>query len=323
MDKKESLLLKGVAICIMLFFHLFSIRNSHIYDNTIWLTIARANNPVPFYLILSGYGLNVVIKKQGDDLNKYSRLAKLFIRYWIILSVFCLLSAVLDDNRMVFSIENIFYNIFAIKTSFNQECWFILPYILLMLSAPFLFKLLDKTNVYIGLGGCYLIYMASAYMNRYTFFQANVFQYFYLLFPFVIGRTMSKYDWINKVKNIFNQYAWYVPYLLITLIVVIRCYFYTGAVITFYAAAVIMLFLTLKRPKALDKVLSVLGKHSTNMWMIHTWFCYYLFSNFIYGFEYPPIIFLVLIIVSLATSYILDFLINPITTLIVKHKNNK
>lgn len=59
-------------------------------------------------------------------------------------------------------------------------------------------------------------------------------------------------------------------------------------------------------------VLCSLGKHSMNMWMIHTWFCYYLFKPFIYGFKYPIVIFLVLIILSYLTSFVIEQAITPI-----------
>ena len=64
MSKQESLMMKGVAILLMVFLHLFKINYADLYYSLIYVgntplaaIIARMANPVPFFLILSGYGL--------------------------------------------------------------------------------------------------------------------------------------------------------------------------------------------------------------------------------------------------------------------------
>lgn len=54
-----------------------------------------------------------------------------------------------------------------------------------------------------------------------------------------------------------------------------------------------------------------------NMWMIHTWFCYYLFHDFIYSFEYPVMIFVVLTIISYLCSLAVNRITLPIERLIM------
>lgn len=60
------------------------------------------------------------------------------------------------------------------------------------------------------------------------------------------------------------------------------------------------------RPKLIDKLLIELGHRSTSMWLIHSWFCYYLFKDFIYSFNYPIIIFTVLLSLSWITAFAFD-----------------
>lgn len=64
MSKQESLMMKGVAILLMVFLHLFKINYADLYCSLFNIGgtplpafIARMANPVPFFLILSGYGL--------------------------------------------------------------------------------------------------------------------------------------------------------------------------------------------------------------------------------------------------------------------------
>lgn len=51
-------------------------------------------------------------------------------------------------------------------------------------------------------------------------------------------------------------------------------------------------------------VLAYLGKHSMNMYMVHT----FIFAYFIYSFQYPVFIFLALLLSSLAVSVVLETL---------------
>ncbi len=48
-----------------------------------------------------------------------------------------------------------------------------------------------------------------------------------------------------------------------------------------------------------------IGKFSTSVWLIHTWFCYYLFHDFIYGFHYPILMLAVEFAVSIIWGYII------------------
>ena len=65
MSKQESQELKGIAILFMLFLHLFNHEQEVAScSNTIFIDgiplvhlMTRMTNPVPFFVILSGYGL--------------------------------------------------------------------------------------------------------------------------------------------------------------------------------------------------------------------------------------------------------------------------
>lgn len=78
----------------------------------------------------------------------------------------------------------------------------------------------------------------------------------------------------------------------------------------------LLLFATLKRPKWLDFFLSKMGEQSTNMWLIHTFFCYYLFKNFIYGFKYPLVIYIVLLVMSYLSALVVDWINQPLQRII-------
>ena len=54
-------------------------------------------------------------------------------------------------------------------------------------------------------------------------------------------------------------------------------------------------------------VLMYLGKHSMNIWLIHGWICFYLFTDVICMAKYPMGIFLVILVWSLLVSIVVDF----------------
>ena len=60
----------------------------------------------------------------------------------------------------------------------------------------------------------------------------------------------------------------------------------------------ILLFIQLHLSPIIKNTLLKLGDYSMPMWMIHTFFSAYLFHEFIYGFKYPLLIYLALIIIS-------------------------
>lgn len=79
-----------------------------------------------------------------------------------------------------------------------------------------------------------------------------------------------------------------------------------------------MCFSLLHRFSWIDKILMELGKRSTSIWLIHTYFCYYLFQNFIYSFKYPIIIITVLMAISWGCAIVIDKLNSIIQKLLMK-----
>lgn len=76
----------------------------------------------------------------------------------------------------------------------------------------------------------------------------------------------------------------------------------------FYMFGMIVLILLIQRRTCTDKWLAHLGNLSMEMWLIHSWFCYYLFRDFFYGLKYPIVVFLVLLATSYASAVIVRFI---------------
>lgn len=309
--------MQGVAILLMIFYHLFNTHVTNEYQNTILENLAKANNPVPFYVFLSGYGLFCVSKK-GVDKNKYARCIKIYLHYWIITAIFIIISLFLHARTYDFSLANIMNNVVGIHTDYYASAWFILPYIILSYISPFIFKILNTYNNIILLLLSYIIYLVAAYLNRYDFFSSNIFQVLYIQFSFVLGAVFAKHNIINKIKQRVANYPPLFIWILFLLVIAIRYYFPSGTIISFYAAIIISLVVAIKKHKWVKTILSSLGKASLNMWMIHTWIFSYLFSKEIYGIGNPILMFTIVTAVSFLLSKLFDVVLHPITRTLLR-----
>jgi peptidoglycan/LPS O-acetylase OafA/YrhL len=324
MTKQESLMMKGVAILLMLFLHLFNhadvvasrcINFCHVQGLPLANWLSHAANPVSYYLFLGGFGL-AIVNRGGRDVNKYKRIARLFITYWLSILIFVTIGHFVNSAKYPGSITTIIANATGYDTSYNGEMWFLLPYVVLSLFAPFLFKLFDRYKTRYILAVIYFMSLCTSfvisrygeqylYPNRWIY---NPFLVFHLMFPFMLGAACVRHDFFEKLKEYSHKHKLLqkLSYLLVALIIVFRCSVkirFTGA---FLMLAIISLILIAPKPKSAVKALSFLGKYSTGMWMVHTYFCIYLFRDFIYGAKYPILIYILLIAVSLFSAIIIQ-----------------
>lgn len=327
MTKSESQIMKGVAILMMLFLHLFNRTENiecctpllYIGNTPLLVYLMRAVNPVPLYLLLSGYGLYVVNKK-GDN-NRWTRLFRLLLTYWMITGFFVIVGCFVKSDIYPGSIIDIITNILTVRTSYNNECWFLFPFILLSLTSPLLFKACDRYNGYlvfsVGFALEFLcLYIISRYGDKFLYNNLWVykpFQYFQLMFPFVLGSLCAKYSSIMK-PALLAKLNGGGKFAIFILVVFVRCFLDLPFIHTIYSLALLICILNFSRSVLVDSFLSMFGKQSTYMWMIHTWFCYYLFHDYIYWFKYPLIIYIVLVVITFATSIVMSKAINKMTS---------
>ena len=144
--------MKGVAILMMIFLHLFNQgSNVELCHNFIQINglplveiLSRASNPVAFFLILGGYGMYKVYEK--GDRHRWSRVGRLYINYWITLAIFLLIGWCLNSSRYPGSWQTVISNFSGFHTTYNGEMWFLLPYVILSLLSPWIFRLYRHFN---------------------------------------------------------------------------------------------------------------------------------------------------------------------------------
>lgn len=325
MSRQESQLLKGIAILLMIFSHLFYLTGNvnlcanYLYVNSTPLVqyLSQAANPVAFFLILGGYGMYKVYVK--GDRHRWSRVLKLYIHYWMTLIVFVGIGFFMYPDRYPGTIVKMIDNVTAFYPTYNSEMWFLLPYVVLALLAPILFKytasirwwMIVSVTFFIHLCTCYCI---SRYGTRFLYHERLIYNpllVFHFMFDFFLGAMAARenfFEWLKRKTSKISHRS-LMACLLIIILVAIRCefkYFYG------YAFLIIAAVTLVNIPRIVSRTLVALGNRSMDMWMIHTWFSCYLFHDFIYGFKYPILIFIVLTVISYYSAIINSWLVLPI-----------
>lgn len=307
MTRDESKMMQGVAILMMIFFHLFTPSLVPEYKGTMIGAWAQVQNPVPLYTLLSGYGLYCVYRRGTKDNHRYSRCLRLYVRYWLITGCFVLLYAGFVKWGG-YKWADILLNATGLQTDINPTTWFVLPYCILALAYPLLFKLLDKVGSVVGLIVAYGIYVMMAYAIGHfgKIFSTNILQVFYIFFPFILGAVMSKVNMIEKVKEYAFHLPWGMVWLVFILWLVIRFFVVTGAFASFYAMGLTVLIVCGRRPQWLTKLLLTLGRQSVGMWFVHWWIFWQLGRDYVCGLKSPILIMLAVTIVSFLLAIVFD-----------------
>ncbi len=216
MTKYQTQIMKGVAILLMLFLHLFNqLHNVEECTNFLYVDglplvfiLCRAANPVSFFLILGGYGLYKVNEK--GDKHRWSRVLKLFIHYWIILLVFVTVGHFVFPERYPGSLSKIIANVTAFHTTYNGEMWFLFPYVVLSLMAPLIFRLMKPfKSIWIVLTTLFINICTSYCISRYgeKYLYNNLWIYnpllvFHLLFAFSLGVVAARDKFFERAKRV-------------------------------------------------------------------------------------------------------------------------
>lgn len=309
---------------MMVYYHLFNrIENVDLCsDIVIWgnqsllLWLSKACNPVAFFVILSGYGMYHV--SLNEDSHRFSRIIKLYIHLWLCFAIFLPIAHHLNPTTYPGSITRLLENLCGYDANYNQEYWFLLPYVLLSLTASNLFKLTSKINKYHLLSILILIFLATSFIiSRYKnefliqhLWMIHIIRYLNFLFAFILGGMTARYQWDYRFLKIDTS-QWVILTTLL-LLIISRCMINTNILNVPFAFLFILLVLKLPRPKWINQVLSSFGKYSMDIWFIHTWLCYYLFHDFFYSLRNPIIIYIAVFGISLLLAFIINKLYRSI-----------
>lgn len=136
----------------------------------------------------------------------------------------------------------------------------------------------------------------------------------------MLGAFALKYDWNNKLYSIFKNFKYKngIILLAVGLLIVGHGIVPNFIVAPFTGVAFIFLFLQLDLPEFINKAIDFFTPHSTNIWLVHMFFYMIYFPVFIYGARYVIPIFLLLLLVSVLSSYVIKVIEKPISLFLFK-----
>lgn len=299
---------------------------------------------VGMYVFLSGYGLTVSLKKYGGASLSgrqykdylYRRIWKLMAGFWVIYLLGFIISFIMINRpvevyfpkgastgiySMLIDMSGLAY-LFNTPT-LNGTWWYMTLAIFIILVLPFIARLSEKYGPMLTMLLCIFIpRIVSFYVQLQPDKQANISRWF---FAVVLGIICAQYDLFARAKGWMITKNKYISKL-------IKFILYTAVLTGLYIARVslhkkgyssmayeltdnvIPVFVVyycyefVVGIPGLRQILCFLGKHSMNIFLLHTFIRQYLFREFIYSFKHFALITLVLLLTSLAASVVIELL---------------
>lgn len=326
---KDTQIVKGFAVLSLLFYHLFenaqrvtslNVDYRPFSLDTFLLLSGFGNICVAVFAFLSAYGITKGIMNRGDEVGlrnlygqatgRYCKLTANFLTMFLSINLLWFskfdykglygtgwqggLYAVLDALGLA--------EIFDTPT-INGTWWYMELAVLIIFVVPLLYYAAGKL-------GAYLIPIAVL-LPVVVEMNYDVKRYYIVALFGVLAATEG---WLDKLLSVKKPYLLQavVGVILFGGLILFRQNYVVYNEFGYLVDAPIALFVAwfgasiLGRIPGVNYVLAFLGKHSMNIYFVHTFFYMAIHQEFVYSFRYAGLIFVVLVVVSLLYSVVLE-----------------
>ena len=306
LTRKDTSVMKGIAICAMLCHHLYTCPE-YIGEGIVPYTGIQAwigilcKVCVALFLFCSGYGLAANYKAYSikDDIKYIAkRLVKFYTNYWVIFLIFVPITyfvfgrTLADAYGQVNIPKRFVYDILAIQVpAYNITWWFNKLIIILYLLFPILYRVINIRPWVAILLSMVVVHLSDSIHIPYDNVGICLWQ-----LPFILGISWKLYQdklprvcaWLSEHKKVFALSS---MFILICAIIVrmfpIIPYWNGLRVEGFVACAIALCVVSVIRcTRYMSEVLAFLGKHSMNIYMTHTFFNAYWHPEWLHTCEY-------------------------------------
>lgn len=342
--KDDSLALKGVAILMMLWHHCFLEGRFESYDISFWpISTAQAVNIASFFKLcvslfafISGYGLYLSLKKEYERASAEhpprigpwvgNRLVKTLSGFWFIVIlawIVCFLADRLpvtvyfSDADLLSGLLNAVLDFLGVAYLFNQPVliatwWYMSAAVVYILLAPLMFRLTKFLGALPTLGLCFVLprilnlgYTGEIEGFLTTFYVGMVFASLGLFERWHSWKPVPSHsNFSNAVRFLLSLFSIYLAYKLYLLLNFTAYWDIKRAVLPIPLILFCVEYLV--RLPGVRQILGFLGKHSMNIFLVHSFFRSIYAADFVYGFHHAFLIALVLLGISLAVSIVIE-----------------
>ena len=340
--------IKGFAIILMLAHHLWAFPNriaggelKHLFtifgDSSLLILGNFGKICISLFFFLGGYGIYIQSKKKGFNILK--NIKKIYIAYWKVFIIFIPLALIFFNNWVPFceaqdiylrfagwTWKDVVKNFLGVSSSLNGEWWFLSSYVVAIVLFPLLKGLIEKnsllknlfyiviisilmTNVFPAIGSIkYLGTLNNNYLYNTIFCQTAPY-----ITCFYIGVLFAKENLIIKLYNKINEVIklnTITDIIILGVIIFFRSYVAGPEMDIIYVPLLIIILIDiLSHIPILEKTFEKLGENSTNMWLIHSFYCYYFYPivKIVVALRWGIPCLIVLIVLTLISSYIIDY----------------
>lgn len=345
--KSHTQIAKGIAIILMVYHHLFVLpeRLGNNYISVINLLgydfqsiIANFSKIcVGIFLFLSGIGMYYTLIHYDSLKKMYVKVGihglKFMLNFWII--ALFLLPIGIIRGFFQFTVIEVTYVIFAAH-DYVMEWWFVRMYIVILIITPMLIRLFQRITIKKRLLPLVFFFafwltlkiilqktnpigeMASLKELFYSYFVW--FENFDCIIIFICGMLCAKTNAIKYFLREKPRDRAVLSLFFIFTAIVVRVMFSNHPAtmnVDFVVVPLFVLPLTsiLSGTKA-GSVFMWFGKHSTNIWLTHTFWCYYFGQKIVLLPRYSVLIFVWLMLLSIASSYLINILYLPVSRIL-------
>ncbi len=359
MTKEETQQLKGIAIMMMVWLHLFG-TNQEILDGCekfiylwngdplIYAMRKFARMCVVFYTFLGGYGLYKVYQRDihkcsnSSTMRNGQRVWRLITNYWVVLLIFIGIAAWLQPETYPGGGRILLMNVTALNCTYNDTLWFLFPYALLTLLATPIMRLIMKLRGYriwvflaVALAVKVVLYLNETQYESWSgLIWMNLQGALGLFFMFAVGALFAKDNLMERlvtairrwIEQSFLVHKMKVSASLVCCILLILLFFgriCVGAstlIDPIFLLLMIPVYLCIRRPQWLSNTLTYIGKHSTNIWFCHRYILV-LTGTLITVFRYPVVMLIVLIGTCILCSYVVNGILRLTNHFILSRKS--
>lgn len=343
--KEDTLAAKGVAIVLMLCHHLFYATEQYVnylmyytvmdeFNITVRIAI-YAKMCVPMFIVLSAYGLtlsyeNWIAKKRSKESFALDRYVSLLSGFWVIFALGLVAGLLLErDLPSIYGqgagawlfglLDGLgLANLLGTPTA-NVTWWYMSFAAMQIVALPLIYRLVK------GMGGLSPLLI-------FVLISMGVLGYMPGLMSFsVLGVYLATANGFARVKAIrlvkppfWNKCLKFLLYILAFAVIVTageslpetmevegirRATNFRYLACGFFGVTLILFLYEFVFPlRPMRWTLAFLGKHSANIFMMHTFFYFYFFPDFYYEWEEPEFILALLLVTTLAASVVIELL---------------